>query len=67
MTDAQIRELGPPLPQIIRNPARLGYPTGQLNMTDIMALRRNPIPFEPVGQDGGGSLATSNPSNYSWW
>lgn len=67
MSDAQIRELGPPLPQIIRNPPRLGYYDGQPTSTDIFKLRRNIVPFAPVGQDGGGAIATSNPSNYMWW
>ena len=67
MSDDEIRQLPPPLAQVIRFPERYGYPAGQMTMRDILALRRQHVPYAPVGQDGGGAIATSNPSNMMWW
>jgi hypothetical protein len=67
MSDEEIRQLPPPLPQVDRFPPRTGYPVGEMSMRDILSLTRGIVPFAPVGQDGGGAIATSNPSNMMWW
>lgn len=67
MSRSEIRALPTPLSQIMLFPPRHGFDQHEPTIEDVLAARRFHIPYAPVGQDGGGAIATSQPSNYMWW
>lgn len=67
LSDAQIRELPCPLSQVMLFPPRHGYSQREPTILDVLRVGRFHVPYAPVGQDGGGAIATSQPSLQTWW
>lgn len=67
MSRERLRDLTPPLQQVVRFPPRHGYEQHEPTIRDVLAAGRWHIPYAPVGQDGGGAIATSQPSLQTWW
>lgn len=67
MSRAEIRDIPNPMPQVMLFPPKHGYEQHEPTIIDVLNASRFHIPYAPVGQDGGGAIATSQPSLQTWW